>query len=348
MIDDILISKTSTTLGSWALLTAQVIDSYGLDSHQIFLNAGVDLEDIKKPGVRLPTSAMVHVWQQAVKLSNDPYIALKVANFFKPTAFSALGMALSASQHVYDGLQRAFRYSKIICDRVTTNLEDSDDEVACIVTLNYAKDTQEYFPEIEAIFSIMYRMAHPISGEPLKVKAVYFKHGFKGDKKPFEEYFNCPVYFSSQSNKVVFDKQYIFDKQLFANSELTDMLDGWIEEYLSLFNKYLMTTRVKKYVLTHMPNGGVDLPSMSREFAISKRLLQRKLKEEGSSYRELLDECRHKLAIQLISHNKRPLAEVSYMLNFSDQGNFSRAFKRWTGTSPSDFVRVSVKGNAIK
>ncbi len=71
--------------------------------------------------------------------------------------------------------------------------------------------------------------------------------------------------------------------------------------------------------------------------ALSPRMLQRRLKEEGTSYTELLDDCRHKLAVKLISHNKLALSEVTYILGFSDQSNFSRAFKRWTGTSPHQY-----------
>ena len=337
MVDEPLLQKEPSTLGSWALVVAQAINSYGLDSQQIFKEAGVNLADIKKPNARLPTSAMVRVWQRAIELSEDPYIALRVAKYFNPTAFSALGMALSTSQHIYDALQRATRYSRIISDSSCTSLKENDEEVALTVELKYAKQSQVYYPGVESIFTSMFNLLRTMAGESFNAKAVYFKHAFMGDITPFEDFFDCPVYFSSLHNQMVFDKQHIFSKQLFSNSALTLTLDEWIEDYLSKFNKILISTQVKEYLLKHVAYGKIDLPSISSALALSTRMLQRKLKEEGTSYSELLDECRQRMALKMIGHNKLPLAEVSYILGFSDQSNISRAFKRWTGTAPNMF-----------
>ncbi len=335
MVDQPLLQKEPSSLGSWALVAAQAIDSYGLDSPQIFKQVGVNLADIKKPNARLPTSAMVRVWQLAIELSEDPYIALRVAKFFSPTAFSALGMALATSENVYDALQRASRYSRIISDCSRTSLTESEQEVAFRVDLKYANLAQVYYPGVEAIFTSMFNLLRTVAGKGFNAKGVYFKHTFMGDIKPFEDFFDCPVYFSSIHNEMVFDKQHIFDEQLFSNSALTLTLDEWVEEYLSKFNKILISTQVKEYLLKHLAHGKIDLPSISSALALSTRMLQRKLKDEGVSYSELLDECRQKMALKMITHNKLPLAEVSYILGFSDQSNFSRAFKRWTGTSPN-------------
>jgi len=335
MVDQPLLQKEPSSLGSWALVAAQAIDSYGLDSPQIFKQVGVNLADIKKPNARLPTSAMVRVWQLAIELSEDPYIALRVAKFFSPTAFSALGMALATSENVYDALQRASRYSRIISDCSRTSLTESEQEVAFRVDLKYANQAQVYYPGVEAIFTSMFNLLRTVAGKGFNAKGVYFKHTFMGDIKPFEDFFDCPVYFSSIHNQMVFDKQHIFDEQLFSNSALTLTLDEWVEEYLSKFNKILISTQVKEYLLKHLAHGKIDLPSISSALALSTRMLQRKLKDEGVSYSELLDECRQKMALKMITHNKLPLAEVSYILGFSDQSNFSRAFKRWTGTSPN-------------
>ena len=70
---------------------------------------------------------------------------------------------------------------------------------------------------------------------------------------------------------------------------------------------------------------------------MSVRTLQRKLKLEGSSFNELFDRCRHHLALKLLTEQQVPLIEIAFMLWFSAQSNFTRAFKRWTGINPKDY-----------
>ena len=336
-MDETLLPKTTTSLGSWAWLVAQAIDSYGLDSQKIFLDAGIDLQEVKKPNARIPTSLMIQVWQQAVIKSGDPYIALRVAKFFQPSAFSALGMALAASRHVHDALHRASRYSQIVSDGSHSAIEETDISAALVVTARAPLTAPTNPLGIEALFSSMFNVLNTISGGTLKARELHYQHQFDGDLKPYEDFFGCKIFFSSSVNKLAFDKADIFEEQPFANSALTCTLDEWIEEHLSKFKENLLSTRVKKFILKNLAYGEVDQIHVAKEMALSPRMLQRRLKEEGTSYTELLDNCRHKLAVKLISHNKLALSEVTYILGFSDQSNFSRAFKRWTGTSPHQY-----------
>ncbi len=334
MVDNISHAKKPTTLASWVLLVAEAIESYGFDSKNLFHSVGLDLDSLKKPSVRIPASLMVDIWQKSIELTKDPYIALAVANISKPTAFSALGMALAASQNIYDAMQRCARYSSLVNDGSVTSVEENEGEVAFKIVKKNKNRSQEYFPGVEAMLGCMFNLACSISSNTLRAKAVYFEHDFKADKKPFEDFFKCPVFFSSSSNKMVFDRKDIFEQNAFSNSLLTITLDEWIEDQLTTLSKDILSSRVIKYLLKHMAYGEIDLHKVSNELALSPRLLQRKLKDEGTSYTKLLDDCRCKLALKLISHNKMSLTEITYILGFSDQSNFSRAFKRWTGIAP--------------
>ena len=321
-------------MASWALLVAQAIESYGVDSKKLFHSVGLDLESLKKPSERISTSLMVDIWQKSIELTKDPYIALKVVRKSKPTAFSALGMALAASKNIYDAMQRTSRYSSLINDDAVTSVEESEDEVAFRIIRKNKNRSQEYFPGVEAMLGCMFDLACSFSSNTLRAKAVYFEHDFKADKKPFEEFFKCPVFFLSDSNRIVFNKGDVFEQNTFSNALLTITLDEWIEDQLTTLNKDILSSRVIKYLLKNMAYGEIDLHKVSREFSLGPRLLQRKLKDEGTSYTKLLDDCRCKLALKLISHNKMSLTEITYILGFSDQSNFSRAFKRWTGIAP--------------
>lgn len=337
MQDDTLLPKTPTSLGSWILLVVQAIDSYGLDSAAIFSQAGIRLEDVKKPHARIPTTLMTKVWELAVIESKDPYIALNVAAQFKPTVFSALGMSLAASRHAYDAIKRAAKYSQIISDGSLTELEETETELNFLLKPRPPLTIPVNKFGIESIFGSMHTVFKSIAGDDFHAKAVIFQHEFHGDITPYEDFFNCPVTFGGRANQIVFNKENLFQEQAFSNSTLTSTLDQWIEDHLFSFKEELLATKVKRYILKNIASQAVDQSTIAKELAVSPRVLQRRLKEEGTSYSELLDDCRHILAIKLISQDKLPLSEITYMLGFSDQSNFSRAFKRWTSVTPNHY-----------
>ncbi len=328
--------RVPTSLGKWALLAAQALDSYELDSQKIFSDFGVLLEDIKKNNARIPSSVMAQVWQQGLELSQDPYLSLRVANLFMPAAFSSLGLALSASEHVHDALQRACRYSHVISNDASVSLVEDEHQVALTVNAQVLGESQN-FTGLEAVFACMLIVLRSVAGQNFKAQEVHFKHGFSGDKKPFEAFFNCPVYFSSNTNELVFNKAHIFKQQAFANSRLTNKLDQWIEEYLCQSQQQRLTPRVKKLIVYHLAQGECHLPTISAQLAMSTRVLQRKLKAEGTGFSGLYDECRQQLALKLIVNPRHTLSYVSEVLGFNNPGNFTRAFKRWTGMTPQVF-----------
>jgi AraC-like DNA-binding protein len=331
-----LTTQIPTLIGSWALLVAKTIESYGLNSEEIFTKSGIDLSDLKKNDSRFPAYLMVNVWEETVKQTQDPYIAIRVAEHFKPSAYSALGLTMAASRHIYDALKRCAQYSKVISDGTMAQLEETDTQVAFVLRPRPGFRALTHITSMSATLCCMFHIFRDLAGETFNLEEVHFEQSLESTK-PFEEFFNCPVYYHSDCSKLVFKKSEIFSEQPFSHSKLANSLDEWIEEYLSKFQEEKISTKVQKFLLKHLAYGDLDQPKVAKNLAMSTRMLQRKLQEEGTVYTELLDDCRKKLAIKLIHEKIQPLSEVAHILGFSDQSNFTRAFKRWTGSTPNQF-----------
>ncbi len=331
-----LTTQIPTMLGSWALLVAKTIESYGLNSEEIFQKAGINLEDLKKNDARFPAYLMVKVWVETVAQSQDPFIAIRVSQHFKPSAYSALGMTMAASRHIYDALKRCTRYSKVISDGTIATLEENEEDVAFVLRARPGFRALTHVTSMSATLCCMTQLFRDLAGDSFRLKSVHFEDSL-GSTQPFEDFFGCPVFYNSDSSKLVFDKADVFSEQPFSHSKLANSLDEWIEDYLSKFQEEKVSTRVQKFLLKNLAYGDLDQPKVAKNLAMSTRMLQRKLQEEGTVYTELLDDCRKKLAIKLIHENDQPLSEVAYMLGFSDQSNFTRAFKRWTGSTPHQY-----------
>ena len=86
-----------------------------------------------------------------------------------------------------------------------------------------------------------------------------------------------------------------------------------------------------------LPTGKANQQVIAKRLNKSVSTLQRQLSAEGTTFREIQDGTRQTLAEEYVRDGKHSLAQIAYLLGFSDQSNFSRAFKRWSGATPSEF-----------
>ncbi|HYJ29032.1 MAG TPA: helix-turn-helix domain-containing protein [Allosphingosinicella sp.] len=100
-----------------------------------------------------------------------------------------------------------------------------------------------------------------------------------------------------------------------------------------------LRTEIERRIEPLLATGGVGIEQVARQLGLSRQTLYRRLKAEGATFEELLDGLRHRLALRLIRDERLSVKEAAYRLGFSDPAAFSRAFKRWTGSSPSSIQR---------
>jgi AraC-like DNA-binding protein len=122
-----------------------------------------------------------------------------------------------------------------------------------------------------------------------------------------------------------------------ANTDLARVNEEIVASYLEQIEHGTVSKRVRTRLIEQLPSGHVSQESIASSLFMSTRTLQRKLQEENTSYKELLTETRHELAMRYMASSSSPVSEVAYLLGFSEVGNFTRAFKRWTGMAPTEF-----------
>jgi AraC-like DNA-binding protein len=96
--------------------------------------------------------------------------------------------------------------------------------------------------------------------------------------------------------------------------------------------------RVESLLMPVLHTGDVSMDSIAAELALSRQTLSRKLKAEGATFEQVLDELRHKMALHYLSGKKVSVNQAAYLVGFSEPAAFSRAFKRWTGASPRNWI----------
>ena len=97
-----------------------------------------------------------------------------------------------------------------------------------------------------------------------------------------------------------------------------------------------MRAQARRVVLGAIAQGEPEVAAVARSLATSERSLQRRLQEEGTSFREVVDDARKQLAVGYLGDRRLAVSEVAYLLGYSEAGAFVRAFKRWTGKTPGE------------
>lgn len=326
----------ATTISSWALLIWKALESYGCDARPLFEQAGVEPQKLHDANARYPVTSLTRLWNLATQASADAAFGLTAARFWHPTTFHALGYAWLASETLRDALERLVRYGRILSSAASISLEETAHEVE--FTLGSA-DTrvQPADAAIDAALATILSMCRSSYGSHLNPLRVNLKRSAPADRGAFSRVFRAPIRFGAPQNRLSFDKTDLNTLLPTANAQLARANDRIVTEYLARFDRGSIKIQVESKLLEQLSSGHATQESIAKALNVSPRTLQRKLKEEGTKYKHLLDATRRELAGQYVRQSQLTVNEITFLLGFSEPANFSRAFKRWNGVSPTEY-----------
>ena len=149
------------------------------------------------------------------------------------------------------------------------------------------------------------------------------------------EFFGCAVEFSAPQNALVFRADDLDAALPTANPVLVHISAQALERYVGRIASDTLADSVRSCIIRLLPSGPVEQAAIARSLDLSLRSMQRKLKEEGASFRELLDDTRRRLADRYSKDSTLSSSELAYLLGFSEASSFRRALRRWNVNSPS-------------
>jgi AraC-like DNA-binding protein len=215
-------------------------------------------------------------------------------------------------------------------------LEESDAHFAFRIHPLIARSSVPY-EAVDAGLATFVRMCRMSYGEDFNPLRVVTQRSEFDNPARYEEYFCAPVEYSAPDNVLYFSKDSLEAHLPTANPRLARVNDQVITEYLARFDKGSTAMRVRAKLIDLLSAGHVTQQDVAESLHMSLRTLQRKLADEKTSYKDILDQTRRELANQYLRQGCLSVSEVTYLLGFSEPSNFARAFKRWTGCTPSEF-----------
>lgn len=327
-------SRQPTTIGGYAMAIARALDHYGVDSRRVLAAAGIPPVVSNDPMVRLPVGTLTRLYRLCVEVTNDPYFGLTVARFIHISNLHALGHALAASATLLDFLKRLERYFRIASQTATPGLTVGKEEVTLRMTLLTAvsAETQDAFM---GFVVLSMRQLHKPTFNPLRVGFAHPPPREGGG--PYEKLFRAPVEFDQRDPSATFSRAELEQPLAGACAELAQINDNVATQYLARLDKSDVIARVREKIIEFLPSGDCSRDRVAAALFMSPSTLQFKLTQRDTSFHDILDDTRKELACAYIQQSARSVTEAAFMLGFTDTSNFTRAFKRWTGASPSEF-----------
>jgi AraC-like DNA-binding protein len=313
----------------------KLIESYGKDPDPIFRKLYLDLRLAEDPTARIPYAKVEALWQETMKLVDDPNLGFKAAELWHPSAAGALGYAWLASPSLRAAFERVVRFLRVTTEGIECEIEEKKGEFSVIHRFNSKASNISCIAD--AHLAILVALCRVNYGPNLNPVSVSFMHPAPENSGEFFRFFRCPVVFNAPDNRITFTQE-IVDKHLTtSNPMLAQLNDQVMINYLAKLGGDNVVERVKSVIIDQLPSGNVTDGSVANALYMSKRTFHRKLQQAETTFRFILNDLRYELADKYIKDRSLNLNEISFLLGFSDMSSFSRAFKRWTGDSPSSY-----------
>jgi len=327
---------TTTFIGSYCLAIASALQASGIDAARIFRSVDLPVEMRNDPMVRLPTVKLTQLYRACVEVTNNPYFGLVVARHIQMSNLHALGYALAASSTLMDYCRRLERFFRLVSHVATVTVTETGNEVR----LGFERLT-EISGETEDAFLaftiLSMRSLYQPQFNPLRVE-FHRPKPYEG-AGPYEEIFRAPISFSHPGSLLVFDRNDLAKRLDGSCPELAQVHDTIAVNYLARLDRSDVIAVVTQKIIAMLPEGECSREQVAAALNMSPTTLQFKLAQRGTSFQQLLDDMRKELACSYITQESRSVTEITFLLGFSDTSNFARAFKRWTGRSPTEFRR---------
>ena len=287
------------------------------------------------------TAQFFALWRAVGELSADPAAGLKIATQIEVGNRPPPSMAAYYARHYRDALTRLARF-KHLCSPEEIQITISKDE--CLIEpvwLNAQEETPPLWTD--AAFASFVELGRRGTGHQVNAKRVELMHNSEATGA-HEAYFQCTVEFGARRNRLVLHAADLDRSFITYNTELLEMLEPQLINALEERRARKSTGEQVKWILKRLLSGArPEIAAVARELGLSDRTLQRRIVEEGTSFRQLLVEARRELAREYLNRPEIAVDEVAYLLGYEDSNSFYRAFRAWEGTTPTHW-RLGLRG----
>lgn len=321
----------------WRLPQAfwRAAEALGLSAPALLRQARLPATLHVTPDVWLTTAQYFALWHAVEVLSNDPAIGIRMTTRTETSVQPPATMSAFFARDYRDGLHRLARFKRLCTPEQMTVAEDGN---ACRVTLRWLyADAPEPEVATDVAFAMILELGRRGTGQqitPLRVE--WTRTGPASDIH--RRYFDAPIRTGCAENALILRRTDLDLPFAGHNPELLAILEPSLMASLGeIAAQSSLSDQVKILIKRRIASGKPDIGDMARELGLSERTLQRRITEQGTTYRDLMNQARQELGRHLLSDDQNSIDEIAFLLGFQDTTSFYRAFRTWEGITPAEW-----------
>ena len=329
------ISPNDVRIGPVLAIPA-VLSELGVTPQRAFAAARIDPGLFEDPDGRISFTALGRLLETCIALTQVHHFGLLVGERFDLLALGPLGYLMRNSATVGDAL-RSLSLHLHLHDRGAAPILMSPATDSTMLGYSvYRHDTPALAQVYDTAIAIGYRIMAQLCGPTWKPLRVQFSYSPPEDAAPHRELFGSRVVFDAEVSGIVFSSRWLEAPVEGADPVLHGIVDRAIRA-AETSNPVAFTEQVKAVLPQMVLSGSVSANAVASLFGVSERTLRRRLEDEDTNLQQLLNEARFELAQQLLGNTGLAVSQIAAALRYADPNVFSRAFRNWSGLSPTQW-----------
>ena len=306
-----------------------------LNAHQLLQHCGIDPLVLRRSDLWVDYARVAEVLSLAAHESGNQQFGIELSQQRDYLVFGPFGLLLSQAESVQDLLRITNKYAHLHAPGIQLQQHLCGDQVALEYRLQLSKnvDLQQL---VELGMGVVYRAAQALFKGAWQLSKVTFTYPEPSNSEFYLDFFQAPVLFSQPLTALYADAAILHLQPSEQRSQLKNHL---IEQFASQqgYAREDYVAHTKMIIQSVLATGEATLSVVANLLNLHPRQLQTELQQRRSSFRQLLDEVRYSEAQLQLSHSSISLTDLALGLGYADETAFSRAFKRWSGLSPSQW-----------
>ncbi|QMW16275.1 AraC family transcriptional regulator [Pseudoalteromonas sp. MT33b] len=323
----------------------EIIESKLINPDALLSRVGLDRKQLQEPNNFIQYQQLIELLEITAKELDLPYFGLELGRWQSLNILGSVGYLMGNCDSLEMALKNLTKYYHVHQNSADLLLEIGQDYVK-LSFLVRSKLKVSVYHGADLALSVGVNLLKQLTDDQIKLHRLELPHSANTNTSVYRQALGQVPVFNCPHTALIFDRKYLklpiknSDKQLFSIlSQQLGHLNDSKRENISDHVEVL----IKQYLLHEQ--FGVNL--IAEKLSMSSRSLQRHLTQQGTTFRELVDDIRCNLAHQYLTESSLSLSNISDILSFSNYSEFTRAFKRWYGVSPKDY-RKSLLHNGVK